>query len=196
MPPAFKAIHEIATFGHELLTRPGPVGAVFPSGRGLSRRMASFVSVPTDGFVIELGPGTGPVTQALLAHGLPPKRLILVELSAKMVRHLRTRFPALPVLEGDASELGTLLGRNAPHTQNRVKHVVSSLPLRSMPDRVVHGIAREIHRVLPADGTLIQFTYDLSSRRYPPLDRFERCATKFAWLNIPPARVDVYRPKR
>ena len=153
---------------------PGLVGAVLPSNRGFSERKASFVSIPTDGFVIELGLGTGPVTEAPLAHGLPPKGLIQVELSPKMGRRLRKRFPALPVVDRDASELGSPIGRNAPHAPHRAKHIVSSLPVGSMPNRVFHDIARQIHRVLPADGPLIQFTYDLSPLRCPPFDWFGR----------------------
>jgi phospholipid N-methyltransferase len=59
----------------------------------------------------------------------------------------------------------------------------------------VARIVREVKRLLPADGTFIQYTYNVTCRRYRPLEDFFRTATATVWLNLPPARVDVYRPR-
>ena len=61
------------------------------------------------GPVIELGPGTGPVTEALVEHGVDPARLILVEFNPDFCRLLRTRYPAATVVQGDAYRLRRLL---------------------------------------------------------------------------------------
>jgi phospholipid N-methyltransferase len=192
---SLKAISSLAVFSGEVLANPGPVGAAVPSSRALARRIASFLPCNPKGFVIELGAGTGAVTEALLEHGLPASRVIPVELSANMVRHLQKRFPQLSVLGGNAAKLGELLAQELPQTKGRISHIVSSLPLRSLPIGVVARIVREVKRLLPVDGTFIQYTYNVTCRRYRPLEDFLRTATATVWLNLPPARVDVYRPR-
>lgn len=191
-----KSISSLAVFSGEVIANPGPIGAAVPSSRALARRIASFLPRKPEGYVIELGAGTGAVTEALLEHGLPPERVIPVELSENMVRHLRKRFPELQVLGGDASKLTRLLDRHLPEAGARASHIVSSLPLRSLPIGVVVRIVREVKKLLPVDGTFIQYTYNVNCRRYRPLDDFQRIATSTVWLNLPPARVDVFRPRQ
>ena len=187
-------VSSLAVFGGELLSGAGSIGAVVPSSRILARRMASFLPAQPEGYVIELGAGTGAVTAALLEHGLSAEQLVPVELSANMVRHLRERFPALRILEGDASKLGALIEQHLPQARGCVSHIVSSLPLRSLPLPVVGRIIREVKRLLPPNGTFIQYTYNLGDQRYRPLDGFERQATSVVWMNLPPARVSVFQP--
>jgi phosphatidylethanolamine/phosphatidyl-N-methylethanolamine N-methyltransferase len=55
-------------------------------------------------------------------------------------------------------------------------------------------IIREVKRLLSPDGTFIQYTYNLTCRGYRPLEDFQRRATSVVWRNLPPARVDVFRP--
>lgn len=183
----------LAAFGGELLSDAGSMGAVVPSSRVLARRIAGCLPRQTDGYVVELGAGTGVVTQALMEHGLQAEQVVPVELSTNLVRHLRQRFPELMVLGGDASKLGALVAEHLPQASGRVSHIVSSLPLRSLPLPVVARIIREVRRLLPPDGTFIQYTYAIGCRHYRPLDGFERLATSVVWMNLPPARVDVFR---
>lgn len=84
------------------LVKPLSMGAVTPSSRVLARTMARYVDPDEDGPVIELGPGTGPVTEALVEQGVDPARLILVEFNAMFCQLLRSRFPAATVVQGDA----------------------------------------------------------------------------------------------
>ena len=186
----------LAVFGGEFLSDAGSVGAVLPSSKVLARRIAACLPRQPDGYVVELGAGTGVVTHALLEHGLPAERLVPVELSANLVRHLRQRFPELQVLGGDAAKLGDLVAEHLPQACGRVSHVVSSLPLRSLPLPVVARIIREVKRLLPPDGILIQYTYAIGCRHYRPLAGFERLSTSVVWMNLPPARVDVFRLRR
>lgn len=188
-----QTVSSLAVFGGELLADGGSIGAVVPSSKALARRIAESLPAQPPGYVIELGAGTGAVTEALVEHGLTAEQLVPVELSAKMAGHLRKRFPALTILGGDASKLGALLAEHLPHVHGRVSHIVSSLPLRSLPVPVVARIVREVKRLLPRDGTFIQYTYNLGCQHYRPLDGFERLATSVVWLNLPPARVDVFR---
>src|ERR1700687_4584422 len=91
------------------IEKPLSTGAVMPSSKALARSMASYVDPQSSGPVIELGPGTGPVTEALVRRGVDPKRLILVEFDPDFCRLLRTRYPAATVVQGDAYRLRRLL---------------------------------------------------------------------------------------
>src|SRR5215469_17890762 len=87
------------------IEKPLSIGAVTPSSRVLARAMAAYVDPRVDGPIIELGPGTGPVTEALVAQGIDPARLILLEFDPHFCRLLRERYPAATVVQGDAYSL-------------------------------------------------------------------------------------------
>src|SRR5258708_25084660 len=108
------------------LEKPLETGAVAPSGKILARTMASYVDPNVTGPVIELGPGTGPVTEALVAQGVDPARLVLVEFDPTFCRLLRARYPEATVVQGDAYSLKRLLGGLI---QNQAAGVASVLPL-------------------------------------------------------------------
>src|SRR5262249_56021756 len=82
------------------IERPLTTGAVTPSGRALARTMAAYIDPSRPGSVIELGPGTGPVTEALVAQGIDPSRLVLVEFDPIFSRLLRPPYPAATVVHG------------------------------------------------------------------------------------------------
>lgn len=182
----------LVLFTREILQNPRAMGAACPSSRKLSQALASFVPLERPGFVVELGAGTGSITAALLAHGVAPERLILVERSPKLVEYLRKQFPQASVVEGDASHLKELLGDKAQH----VSVVVSGLPLRAFPVTLVQSILKQIDLLLPKDGLFIQFTYDLRGKMPHLPQHFRTVTHKFVWSNLPPARVDVYRNEK
>jgi len=183
-------------FAREAFANPREIGAVVPSSPALARRMARFVPSTPSGLVVELGAGTGVVTEALLDQGIPPHRLIAVELSASLARVLRNRFVDVQVLAGDAANLRRLLRRSGADLQSGPVTIVSSLPLRSLPAPKVSTILREISALIRTEGRWIQYTYALAHRRVP--HGFARNQSSFVWGNIPPARVDVMTlcPKR
>ncbi len=179
-------------FWRRYLHRPLGVGAVAPSGVALAQAMVRTLAPAADDVIVEIGPGTGPFTHALLAAGVAPGKLILVEFDAEFVHHLRRKFPGVTVLHGDAQELPRLL-KNQGH--DKVPRILSGLPLRSMPEAVRVGISRAMATSLAGDGTLVQFSYFLA----PPLAQAEvkacgligrRACTVMA--NIPPAFVWRY----
>jgi len=188
-----EAVTSLVTFGSELLNNPRPIGSAVPSSRFLARRMASYPPRAPRGYVIELGAGTGAITAALLKRGIPPEQIIPVERSESMVRLLKRRFPFLKIALGDASELRTLLRTFLAKDNIEISHVVSSLPLRSLPENVVTNIIREVHAVLPKEGKLVQYTYNLSKTSHPCLSGFKRIRTTIVWANVPPARLDVFQ---
>jgi phosphatidylethanolamine/phosphatidyl-N-methylethanolamine N-methyltransferase len=152
--------------------------------------MARHVPAGSDGYVVELGGGTGPVTRAILDTGLAPERLIVVERDPLLHRHLAARYPSVRVLQGDAMHLQRLLRREGIQP---VKAIVSSLPLLSMKKAIQHRIGAQAFAVLAPGAPLIQFTYGLFS----PLNRdrlgVHGTVEDRVLQNLPPASVWLYR---
>src|SRR4051794_36142209 len=115
------------------LEKPLSTGAVTPSGRVLARTMARYVDPEVPGPVIELGPGTGPVTEALVSQGVEPARLVLIEFNPVFCQLLRSRYPAATVVQGDAYSLRGIL---AGSLRQPAAAVVSGLPLFTKPLRM------------------------------------------------------------
>src|SRR3954469_10124687 len=112
------------------MEKPVHMGAVMPSGRLLARTRAQYFDIDSDGPVVELGPGTGAITSALIDHGVDQKRLVLVEYNPSFCSLLRDRYPQATVVQGDAYALRTSLTDvlKAPASA-----VVSGLPLVTKP---------------------------------------------------------------
>src|ERR1700683_245322 len=92
-------------FRRSWIEKPLHMGAVMPSGRLLARTMAQYVDVDSEGPVVELGPGTGAITNALIERGVDQKRLVLVEYNPGFCALLRDRYPQARVVQGDAYRL-------------------------------------------------------------------------------------------
>jgi phosphatidylethanolamine/phosphatidyl-N-methylethanolamine N-methyltransferase len=179
------------TFLRSWLEKPLATGAVMPSGKALARAMASYVDPASKGPVIELGPGTGPVTEALVKRGVDPARLFLVEFNPSFCRLLRTRYPAATVVQGDAYSLKRLLENIVP---GPAAAVVSSLPLLTKPLRTRLRVISDALSLAQRDAPFIQFTYAMTTAPVPKgLARFDVEASDRIWMNFPPARVWVYR---
>ncbi len=84
------------------LEKPLAIGAVAPSSKPLARTMARYVDPAKPGPIVELGPGTGPITEALVERGIDEARLVLLEFDPGFCEMLRTRFPRATVVQGDA----------------------------------------------------------------------------------------------
>ena len=176
-------------FAREALRTPRTIGTGWASSAQLARAIASFVPLTESGLVVELGGGTGIVTETLLQKGIAPEHLVSIEQSANLADCLRRRCPQVRVIKGDALHLCNLLGDDS----RRVSTIVSGLPFRSLPHAIGHGIIKQIDEALPKNGLLIQFTYDLSRRTLFLPPHFKRISHKTVWANLPPARVDVYQ---
>ena len=186
-------IADEARFIKTWLDNPILTGAVSPSGRFLARMMARAVDPIGDGPIVELGPGTGPITEALLKRGVAPRRLVLVEFDSAFCRLLRKRFPGVHVVQGDAYRLAETL---ANVLAVPAASVVSSLPLLNKPDGQRLALIADAFSLMAPGGTFVQFTYGMAS----PVPRIAAAAydadvSPPIWLNLPPARVWVYRRK-
>jgi phosphatidylethanolamine/phosphatidyl-N-methylethanolamine N-methyltransferase len=152
--------------------------------------MASYVDPRIPGPVIELGPGTGPVTDALIRRGVAQDRLVLVEYSPEFCQLLKRRFPKATIIQGDAYDLNDTLDGIL---KEPAAATVSSLPLFTKPmDKRLELLAAAQNLMHP-NAPFIQFTYAV----VPPIPARSRDYTARGsnriWLNLPPARVWVYR---
>jgi phosphatidylethanolamine/phosphatidyl-N-methylethanolamine N-methyltransferase len=185
-----------ALFLKRWLRRPFATGALVPSGRLLAEAMARTTRAVLEGrpgYVVELGAGTGEVTKSLLAAGVAPERLVLVERDPEFATFLHRHFRGPRIVEGDAARLSRLL---ADHGVAPVAAVVSSLPLLSLPAGVVSGIVTGVFEALPRGAALVQFTYGPK----PPVPyalrerlRLDGTHGKRIWRNVPPAVVWTFR---
>lgn len=171
---------------------PKTVGAIAPSGPALSRAMAAIIDPSIEGPIVELGPGTGPVTTALLERGIDPKRLVLVEYDKDFCARLRRSFPEVNVVEGDAFALDNTIGA---HAKPPLAAIVSSLPLLNFSQEERRKLIEISMRLLSPRAPFIQFTYGANSPLPVASPLYETSASKRIWRNLPPARVWTYRAK-
>jgi phosphatidylethanolamine/phosphatidyl-N-methylethanolamine N-methyltransferase len=172
------------------IEKPLAIGAVTPSSRALARTMARYVDVHGTGPIIELGPGTGPVTDALIQRGVDPERLVLVEFDAHFCKLLQKRYPQATVVQGDAYGLRKLLDNLLVQP---AAAIVSGLPLMTKPLRTRLRLISEGMSLLSPGAPFVQFTYAVVSPIPKRLAGVRAEASAPVWRNMPPARVWVYR---
>ncbi len=172
------------------IEKPLHMGAVMPSGRVLARTMAGYVDIKSTGPVVELGPGTGAITNALIERGVDQKRLVLVEYNPGFCALLRDRYPLAKVVQGDAytlrDSLRNVLGAPA-------SAVVSGLPLVTKPMLTRLKLIRDAFAALAPGAPFVQFTYSVAPPIPKSLPGVSTEASERIWMNLPPARVWVYR---
>jgi phosphatidylethanolamine/phosphatidyl-N-methylethanolamine N-methyltransferase len=172
------------------IERPLTIGAVTPSGKVLARTMARYVDPNSTGPVVELGPGTGPVTEALVAAGVEPSRLVLVEFNPGFCRILRARYPEATLVQGDAYSMRRLL---ETLLLQPAAAVVSGLPLVTKPIKMRWRLIRDAFELMAPGAPFVQFTYSVAAPLPKRLGGFSVEASERIWMNLPPARVWVYR---
>jgi phosphatidylethanolamine/phosphatidyl-N-methylethanolamine N-methyltransferase len=172
------------------IEKPLHMGAVMPSSKLLARTMAEYVDVQSEGPVVELGPGTGAITNALIEHGVDQKRLVLVEYNPGFCALLRDRYPQAKVVQGDAYALRRSLQDvlDAPASA-----VVSGLPLVTKPMLTRLKLIRDAFTALAPGAPFVQFTYSVAPPIPKSLPGVSTEASERIWMNLPPARVWVYR---
>jgi phospholipid N-methyltransferase len=174
-------------FLQQWINAPLVVGAVAPSGPALAELITSRIdsySAP----VLELGPGTGVFSRALIARGLRERDLTLVESGAEFASMLKMRFPEARVLRMDAA----VIGGTPELLPASFGAAVSGLPLLSMRARKVTDIVTGAFKLMRPGSALFQFTYGPSCPvPRAVMDQLGLQARKIggALLNIPPASV-------
>lgn len=183
------------TFLLQWLKHPLRMSSVAPSGRQLASMMAS--ALPADTCrVVELGAGTGAITNALVGRGVSPANLLMVEMNPVLHDLLQQGFPQAQVVCGDARQLREMVAQCRAFANAPVDAVASSLGLLAMPKSVQRDILAAAFAVLRPGGVFIQYTYGLATPLADEVrEQLGLCCERIgcAWWNLPPARVYVYR---
>lgn len=169
---------------------PKAVGAVLPTSGVTARRMAAPIRPESGLPVLELGPGTGVITRAILQRGVRPDNLWCVEYSADFVEHLRQEFAGVHILQGDAFKLDEALGE---HAGLQFDCVISAVPLLSFPPGKRIALVEDLLRRIPPGRPVVQITYGPLSPvpakgRHFSVEHFD-----FVFRNFPPAQLWIYR---
>jgi phosphatidylethanolamine/phosphatidyl-N-methylethanolamine N-methyltransferase len=175
---------DFSLFLGQMIRRPRQVVALAPSSVGLCMEMAAQID-PDGGPVIELGAGTGAITQAILERGLRASDLHAIEMNPEFCTHLKDRFAGLNLYQMTAQDVGALPVRGA-------QAVVSGLPLLSMPVDVQRAIVTGSFACLAPGASLVQFTYGPTPPIAPELREdlaLDWSVSNMIWRNMPPARV-------
>jgi phosphatidylethanolamine/phosphatidyl-N-methylethanolamine N-methyltransferase len=182
-------------FGDELrffkgwMKNPKNVGSIIPTSDHMAKRMASVIELSSGLPVLELGPGTGVITRAILQRGILPDQLYSVEYSAEFAKKLRHDFEGVNIVEGNAFDLETTLG-DAKVT--KFDCVISALPLLSFPKAMRVSLIRDLLERIPDGRPIVQFSYGPLSP-VPQIPGVTVRHLEFIFRNVPPAQIWTYR---
>lgn len=173
-----------------MVRTPRKVGSVTPTSRPTAEEMARPIDITSGLPVLELGPGTGPITRAILARGLPPERLYLIEYSADLCKHLEALFPDVTIRQGNAFDLDAALAGLAT---GPFDSVISGVPMLNFSDAQCNDLlGQALDRMAPG-RPFVQITYG----NRPPIratdPTIEVTRTARIFRNLPPASVWTYR---
>ncbi|WP_245413516.1 class I SAM-dependent methyltransferase [Mangrovicella endophytica] len=186
---ADKPSNDWARFLATWVRHPLKLGAVAPSSRSYCATMVSAATTELDGPILELGPGLGVVTRALLEAGVAPERITSIEYDKNFARTLKNRYPRVNVIQGDGFDLDTTLG---DQRDTRFAAILLAIPTLSFPQEKRQSIMADyISRLLPG-GNLTQLSYSPTPPIKPVPGAFGVTSSRIVWDNIPPARVWIY----
>lgn len=186
-------------FVKEFACSPFQVGSICPSSRALASQLVSLAQdaaeyaplAASEGLIIDLGTGPGPVTGELLRAGISPKRIVAVERSPSFARTFRQRYRHVPLLIGDAADLRQMLAEKYP--DNPITAIISSLPFRAIPRKIATRILRELREtLLERGGVLVQYSYAWWLKHALGKEGFSPRVSRLVLQNVPPARVESY----
>ncbi|WP_159716227.1 class I SAM-dependent methyltransferase [Geminicoccus flavidas] len=171
------------------LRSPKSMGSIIPSSQSLAKKIAEQVVWQPGEKVVELGGGTGAITQGLVDSGIPREALIVVELDEKLHKYLSTRFMGATVVRGDATKLDQILSK---HGVRKVSTIISGLPMVGMPDGFREAIYKGGMKIVGPKGVMLQYSYSpispIPHRRYG----LNAKLAGFVLNNMPPAYVWKY----
>jgi phosphatidylethanolamine/phosphatidyl-N-methylethanolamine N-methyltransferase len=172
------------------LDGPKSVGTPFATSVHTGRAMASVIDVHSGLPVLEIGPGTGTITRAILERGVKPADLIAVEYSEDFANGLRREFPDVRIIHGDVFELDEALAHDSGLVFDSV---ISAIPLLNFPMAERISYIEDMLNRIPAGRPVIQVTYGPKSPVPPHSGSFLVERADFVVRNIPPAHLWTYR---
>ena len=176
-------------FFRQWLRSPKSMGSVIPSSRVLARAVAAEVAWQPGQYVVELGGGTGAISQGLIERGIPRDHLIVIELDTALHAYLKERLTGCLVIQGDATRLPEILAR---HEIGEIGTVISGLPMVGMPFEFQQAIIEQGFKVMRPGGFMLQYSYSpIAPIPAKKLGVKARIARYVLW-NFPPAAVWCY----
>ena len=173
-----------------MMSTPKTVGAIMPTSGRMAARMASIIDTGSGLPVLELGPGTGVITKAILDKGVKPEDLVSVEYSSEFVRHLRGKYPGVNFINGDAFSLAETLKN---YRGQKFDCVISGIPLLNFPMHQRVTLIEDLLRLIPVGRPVVQFSYGPISPVVARPDSYTIKHFDFVVRNIPPAQIWHYR---
>lgn len=168
---------------------PKSVGAIWPTSVTTARRMAEVVNPASDLPVLELGPGTGVITKAILDRGIDPAQLYSIEYCREFLVHLQRDFQGVNFIQGDAFDV-TKICEKAGLSQ--FDCVVSGLPLLNFTSTRRVNLIEDLLNLLPPGRPVVQFCYGPLSPVVAGRGNYK--VQHYDWIarNVPPARLWIY----
>lgn len=179
-------LHFIKTWA----TNPKTTGSIVPTGTKLAKSMVSNIRTNSGLPVLELGPGTGAITQAILDHGVKAEKIYALEYSEKFLGKLAHDFPGVNFIHGDAFDLDASL---ADVNVDKFDAVISALPLLNFPKTARIALIESLLDRLPPGRPVVQFSYGAISPVLAKRGSFTAEHHDWVMRNVPPARVWLYR---
>ncbi len=169
---------------------PSGVGSVTPTGRAVAGTMASLIPNDSNLPVLELGPGTGVITEALLERGIKPEKIVSIEYSEDFYRYLKKKFPGVNFLHGDGFSAASLLS-DTPWRQ--FCGVIGAIPLLNFPRKTRADLIANCLDLVEPGGAFVQLSYGLRAPSPSVPGKISIEATDWIVKNVPPAKVYAYR---
>src|SRR6218665_3797039 len=173
-----------------MISTPKTVGAIMPTSARMAARMASIIDSGSGLPVLELGPGTGVITKAILDKGVKPENLVSVEYSSEFVRHLRGKYPGVNFINGDAFSLAETLEN---YRGQKFDCVISGIPLLNFPMHQRVKLIEDLLKLIPVGRPIVQFSYGPVSPVVARPDSYTIKHFDFIMRNIPPAQIWHYK---
>lgn len=181
-----------ARFFATWIRHPLKVGAIAPSSPSYCAEMVEQATTGLEGPILEIGPGLGVVTRALLEKGIAPDRITSIEYDADFARTLQQRFPLVDVICGDGLDLDTTLGHRAGE---KFAAILFAVPIAHLGRPARQALFSDYIGRLKPGGNLTQLSYLPTAPVSPLPGVFTVSSSRIVWDNIPPARVWIYTPE-
>jgi phosphatidylethanolamine/phosphatidyl-N-methylethanolamine N-methyltransferase len=182
-----------ARFLASWVRHPGQMGAIAPSSPSYCAMMVRHATTEIEGPILELGPGLGVVTRALLEAGVAPERITSIEYDADFAATLKQRFPGVNVIQGDGFDLDATLGERRGE---KFAAILLAIPIVGFGQEKRQALLRDYFSRLRPGGNVTQLSYLLTAPVKPLPGVFSVSSSPVVWDNIPPARVWIYAPDR
>lgn len=172
-----------------MISSPDTVGSIIPTSRVTARCMADQINLSSKLPILELGPGTGVITKAILNRGIDPKDLYCIEYSDEFTRRLKIMLPDVNIINGDAFDLDTVLGdmRDA-----KFDTIITSMPLLNFPMMARKRLINDLLDRMPDGRPIVLFSYGATAPVPTDGEGFEVTPIKWIIRNVPPARIWAY----